>query len=82
MNHLLLQQVILVLVLRHRLRQNGRLQKCGDEKLLETPSKFAIFSLVKSSDFIFITWFMSILKFGLPQLSFEVLRTKTKTELF
>ena len=35
-------------------------------KLVETPSKSAVFSHVKPSDFRFVTWFMSILKFGLP----------------
>ena len=45
MNHLLLQQLIQILVLQHRLPQNGRLQKHGDQKLEETPSKFAIFSM-------------------------------------
>ena len=32
----------------------------------KSPSKFAIFFHVKPSDFRFITWFMSFLKFGLP----------------
>ena len=41
-----------------------------------------LFFLVKRSDFRFVTWFMSILKFGLPQLSFEVFLTKRKNELF
>ena len=31
--------------LQHRLPQNGRLQKYWDQKLLETPSQFAIFSM-------------------------------------
>ena len=31
----------------------------------------------KPSDFIFVTCFLSILKFGLPRLLFEVYRTKT-----
>ena len=34
----------------------------------KTPSKFAILSRVKPSDFRFVTWFMSFLKFDLPQL--------------
>ena len=46
----------------------------------KTPSKFAIFFHVKPSYFRSITWFMSILKFGLPRLQSEVFRTKT--ELF
>ena len=41
MNHLLLQQLIKILLLQHRLPQNGRLQKYGDQKLVVTPSKFA-----------------------------------------
>ena len=32
----------------------------------KSPSKFAIFFHVKPSDFRFVTWFMSFLKFGLP----------------
>ena len=43
-----------------------------DEKLAEIPSNFPIFFHVKLSDFRFITCFMSILKFGLPRLWFEV----------
>ena len=34
----------------------------------KTPSKFAILSRVKPSDFRFVTWFMSFLKFNLPRL--------------
>ena len=42
-------------------------------KLVETPpNKFGIFCHVKPGDFKFVTWFMSILKFGLSQLLFEV----------
>ena len=81
-NHLLLQQLIKIRVLQHRLPQSGRLQKYGDKKLVETRSKFVIFLHVRRSDLRFVTWFMSILKFGLPRLSSEVLRTKRKTELF
>ena len=81
-NHLLLQQLIQILVLQNCLQQNRRLQKCRDQKHMETPCKFAIFFHVKPSDFGFVTWFMSILRFGLPQLSSEVFQTKTKTELF
>ena len=81
-NHLLLQQLIQVLVLQHRIPQNARFQKYGDQKLVETPWKFAIFFHVKHSDFRFTTWFMLILEFGLPGLSFEIFWTKTKTELF
>ena len=44
--------------------------------------KIYYFFHVKSSDFRFVTWFMSILKFGLPRLAFEVFQAKTKTELF
>ena len=60
-NHLPLQQLIQILVLQHRLPHTRRLQKYGDQKLVETPSKFAIFFHVKPSDFRFVTWFMSIL---------------------
>ena len=81
-NHLLLQQLIKIRVLQHLLPQSGRLQKYGDKKLVETRSKFVIFLHVRRSDLRFVTWFMSILKFGLPRLSSEVLRTKRKTELF
>ena len=38
-----LQQLIQIQVLQHRLPQNRRLQKRGDLKLLENPSKFAFF---------------------------------------
>ena len=34
----------------------------------KTPSKFAILSRVKPSDFRFVTWFMSFLKFDVPRL--------------
>ena len=34
----------------------------------KTPSKFAILSRVKPSDFRFVTWFMSFLRFDLPRL--------------
>ena len=34
----------------------------------KTPSKFAILPCVKSSDFRFVTWLMSFLKFDLPRL--------------
>ena len=37
-------------------------------KLGKTPSKFPILFHVKPSDFRFVTWFMSFLKFGLPRL--------------
>ena len=43
---------------------------------METTSNFATFFHVKSSDFRFVTWFMSVLKFGLPRPSFKVFRTK------
>ena len=49
---------------------------------IKTPSKFAIFFLVKSTDFRFVTWSMPFLKFDLPRLWFEVFLTKTKTDLF
>ena len=81
-NHLLLQQVIQILILQHHLPQNGRLRKCGDKKLVETPSKLAFFCSYKTQRFHIFTWFMSSLKFGPPQLLFEVFLTKTKTELF
>ena len=78
-----------MIVLQHRLPQNKRLQKYGDWKLVETPNKFYFITVylllfiiilfhVKFSDFRFVTWFMSILKFGLPPLSFEIFRTKKK----
>ena len=38
-NHLLLQQLIQILVLQHRLPQTKRLQKYEDQKLVETLSK-------------------------------------------
>ena len=44
-NHLLLQQLMQILVLQHSLHENGQLQKYGDQKFLETLSKFAIFSM-------------------------------------
>ena len=44
----------------------------------KTPSKFAILSRVKPSDFRFVTWFMSFLKFNLPRLWFEVFQTKSE----
>ena len=59
-----------------------RLLKYWDQKLVETPSKSAIFFHVKPSGFRFVTWFMSIHKFSLPRLSLEVFQTRTKTELF
>ena len=34
----------------------------------KTRSKFAILSCIKPSDFRFVTWFMSLLKFDLPRL--------------
>ena len=46
----------------------------------KTPSKFAILSRVKPSDFRFVTWFIPFVKFDLPRLKFEVLQTKS--ELF
>ena len=49
---------------------------CGDSQYV------CYFSHLKPSDFRFVTWFMSIVKFGLPRLLFEVFRTKSKTELF
>ena len=82
-NHLLVQQLIQILVLQHFLSQNGWLQKHGDQKLVETPNKFAIFFFyVKFSDFRSGTWFISILTFGLPRVSFKVFWIKTETELF
>ena len=48
---------------------------------METLSKFAIFYYGKPSDFRFVTWLMSILKFGLPRLSFVIFPNKKK-ELF
>ena len=44
-SHLLLQQLIEILVLQHRLPHNGRLQKQEDKKLVENQSKFATFSV-------------------------------------
>ena len=78
-------QRVQTLILQHRLQQNGQFQKYGDQKLVETPSKYAFFLIkfsIKPNDFIFVTWFISILKFGLPRLSLEVFRTKIKTKLF
>ena len=62
-NHLLLQQLMQILVLQHRLPQNCPLRKYGDQKLVETLNKFAIFFHVKPNDFRFVTWFMSSLVF-------------------
>ena len=42
-NHLLLQQLIQILVLQHRLSQNEKLHKYWDQKLGETPNKASIF---------------------------------------
>ena len=53
------------------------LKTCG-----KSHSRFSFFFHVKSRDFRFVTWFMAVLKADLPRLSFEVFRTKTKTELF
>ena len=39
-----LQQLIQMLVLQHRLSQNGQLQNNGDQNLVENSGKFAIFS--------------------------------------
>ena len=44
-NDLLLREQIHIQVLQHRLPQNGQLQKYGDQKLVDTPSKFVIFSM-------------------------------------
>ena len=41
----------------------------------------SVFFHVKPNDFRFVTCFMSIFKFGLPWLLFEILQTKTKAEL-
>ena len=38
-----LQQLIQIQVLQHRLPLNGQLQKYGERKLVENPSKFAFF---------------------------------------
>ena len=46
----------------------------------KTPSKFAILSRVKPSDFRFVTWFKSLLKLDLLGLYLEVFQTKS--ELF
>ena len=81
-NHLFLRQLIQILVLQHRLLQNGQLQRYGDQKLIEISCKFTIFFYVTPSDFRFVAWFMSILKFGLPRLSFEVFKTKQKLSNF
>ena len=45
--------------------RKSMLLKITSEK---TPSKFAILSRVKPSDFRFVAWFMSFLKFDLPRL--------------
>ena len=52
--------------------------KSMSHKTRKTPSKFAILSRVKPSDFRFVTWFMSFLKFNLPRLWFEVFQTKSE----
>ena len=80
-NHLLQQLIQIILVLQHSLPQNGRLNKYGDQNQhqknheslcrikepQETPSKIAILPRVKPSDFRFVTWFMSVLRFDLPR---------------
>ena len=48
--------------------------KYGDQNVWRLPVNLLIFFYVSPS----VTWFMSILKFGLPRLSFEVFQTKTK----
>ena len=45
MNHLLLQQLLQIIVFQRRLPQNGRLQKYGDQKLVESLGKYDIFSM-------------------------------------
>ena len=78
MNHLLQQPIQIILVL-HGLPQNGQLKKYGNQKQHQkinghktisgkTPSEFTILSGVKPSYFRFSIWFMSFLKFDLPQL--------------
>ena len=69
-NHLFQQLMQIILVLQHGLPQNGRLKKYGDQKQHQrkTPSKFAILSRVKPSDFRFVTWFIPFVKFDLPRL--------------
>ena len=52
--------------------------KYGDQNLWRLPVNLLIFFYVSASDFRFVTWFMLILRFGLPRLSFEVFQTKTK----
>ena len=47
-----------ILVLQHRLPQHRRLQTYGDQKRVETQSKFTILFHVKPSDFSFVAWFM------------------------
>ena len=49
---------------------------CGDSQWI------CYFFCVKLGGSKFVTWFMSILKFGLPRKSFEVFWIKTKTKLF
>ena len=44
-NHVLLQQLMQILVLQYHLPQIRRLQKYGYQKLVETPSTFAIFPI-------------------------------------
>ena len=68
--------------LQRRLLQNGLLQRYRDQKLVENPCKFDFFFHVKPSDFRFVTWFMSIFKFGLSRPPLKVSQTKPKAELF
>ena len=63
--------------LRREKPQKSTSHKTTSEK---TPSKFAILSRIKPSDLRFVTWFMSFIKFDLPQLQVEVFQTKS--ELF
>ena len=93
-NHLPQQLILIILVLQHSLPQNvlGKIlgSKAASKKPRKSmshkatseknPNKFAILSLVKPSDFKFVTWFMLFVKFDLPQLQSEV--SQTKSELF
>ena len=63
------------LVLQHRLPQNRRLQKHWDQKLVKTPSKFAIFYLL-FSDLVLGTFQFSSLVFHDCRLKFSEQKQK------
>ena len=94
-NHILQQQIQIIMTTRSTTKRTIEEiwgSKATSKKPLKsmshkttsgkTPSNFAILSREKPSYFRFVTFFMSILNFGLPRPSFDVFLTKTKTQLF